>query len=147
MPPRLEMTARRNKGNRLLSKRELKEVERELTAAEAACSPMERRFCHWLVQLPPKKGFKVQAARLAGYRETSPHNLNSIAQDLLSRDRVIALIAELAKKQIRSAAPEAIAAVTEILGNPAHRDRLKAANVVLGLDPTVQRLDVNVGTK
>src|SRR5215813_7755239 len=77
----------------------------ELSAAEAACSPMERRFCYWLMNLPPKRGFRVQAARLAGYGKAStPHTLNSIAQDLLSKQRVVALISEITSKQIRSAA-------------------------------------------
>lgn len=120
--------------------------EGDLTAAEAACSPMERRFCYWLMNLPPKRGFKVQAAKLAGYgKNSSPHNLNSIAQDLLSKQRVIDLITEITKKQIRSAAPEALAAVREIIADPEHRDRLKAAQTILErIEPTMQRLDVRV---
>jgi phage terminase small subunit len=123
-----------------------KEAEGELTQAEAACSPMERRFAHWLMNLPPKRGFRVQAAKLAGYgKKSDSHVLNSIAQDLLSKQRVIDLITEITRKQIRSAAPEAIAAVKDIIANPDHRDRLKAANVVLErVDPTVMRHDVNV---
>ncbi len=133
------------RGRHALANRNSKEPQHDLTAAEAACSPMERRFCHWLMQLPPKTGFRVQAARLAGYTETSPHNLNSIAQDLLNRQRVIDLISEITRKTIRTSAPQAIAAVHEIMGDPEHRDRLKAANLVLErIDPTIQRLDVNV---
>jgi len=124
------------------------EVEGELSEREAACSPMERRFVYWLMNLPPKRGFRVQAARLAGYgksKNSSPHNLNSIAQDLLSRQRVVALIEEVARKQIRSVAPEAIAAVREIIEDTQHRDRLKAASVILErIEPTLQRLDVHV---
>ena len=41
--------------------------EGDLTPDEAACTRMERRFVRWLFELPPKKGFKVAAARLAGY--------------------------------------------------------------------------------
>jgi phage terminase small subunit len=128
--------------------------EGELTAAEAACTPQERRFVYWLMNLPPKRGFKVQAAKLAGYGKksrrdpatpSSPHNLNSIAQDLLTRQRVVDLITEVTKKMIRSAAPEALAAVREIIGDPEHRDRLKAAQTVLErIEPTMQRLDVRV---
>jgi hypothetical protein len=51
----------------------------------------------------------------------------------------------LTRKQIRSSAPEAIAAVREIIANPDHRDRLKAAQTVLErIEPTMQRLDVHV---
>jgi hypothetical protein len=128
---------------RSLTRKETAVIERDLTAAEAACSPMERRFCHWMMQLPPKRGFRIQAAKLSGYKQTSAHNLNSIVHDLLTRQRVVDLIADLTKKQIRSSAPEAVAAVKDILGDPAHRDRLKAANVVLErVDPTVQKFEV-----
>jgi hypothetical protein len=124
------------------------EIEGELSAVEAACSPMERRFVHWLLNLPPKRGFRVRAARLAGYgqmKNSSPHNLNSIAQDLLTRQRVVDLITEVTRKQIRSSAPEAIAAVREIIADKEHPHRLKAASVILErIEPTQQRLDVHV---
>jgi phage terminase small subunit len=118
----------------------------ELTDIEAACTPNERKFVYWLMQLPPKTGFQVQAARLAGYgKKSTPLNVNGIVQDLLKKQRVIDLIAEVTKKTIRSAAPHAIAAVQEILADPKHKDRLKAANVVLErIDPTVVRHDINV---
>src|SRR5262245_10612101 len=122
------------------------EIEGELSAVEAACSPMERRFVHWLMNLPPKRGFRVQAAKLAGYgKNSTPHVLNSITQVLLSKQQVIDLITEVTKKQIRSSAPEAIAAVREIIADPEHRDRLKAAQTILErIEPTMQRLDVRV---
>jgi hypothetical protein len=128
------------------------EIEGELSAAEAACSPMERRFVYWLMNLPPKRGFRVQAAKLAGYgknrrngQPSTAHVLNSIAQDLLSKQKIVDLITEVTKKQIRSAAPEALAAVREIIADPEHRDRLKAASVILErIEPTMQRFDVRV---
>jgi hypothetical protein len=118
----------------------------ELTAAEAACSPRERRFVYWLLQLPPKRGFQSQAASLAGYgTKSTPTVLKAIVQDLLRKQRVIDLMAEVTRKTIRSHAPQALAAVQEILADPTHKDRLKAANVVLErLDPTVVKHDVNV---
>jgi hypothetical protein len=122
------------------------EIEGDLTPVEAACSARERRFVYWLMQLPPKHGFKVQAAKLAGYgKNSTPHDLNATTQNLLRSQRVIDLIEEVAKKQIRSSAPEAIAAVREIIADPKARDRLKAANVILErIEPTMQRLDVRV---
>jgi hypothetical protein len=122
------------------------DIEGELSAAEAACSPMERRFVHWLMNLPPKHGFRARACRLAGYgKNSTPHVLNSIAQDLLSKPRVVSLIEEIARKQIRSAAPEALAAVRDIIADPEHRDRLKAAQTILErIEPTINRLDVRV---
>ncbi len=122
------------------------EIEGELSAAEAACSAMERRFVYWLMNLPPKRGFRVRAARLAGFgKDSTPHVLNSIAQDLLNKQRVVDLISEITRKQIRSAAPEAIAAVREIIADPEHRDRLKAASTILErIEPTMQRIDMHV---
>jgi hypothetical protein len=128
------------------SARRKDEIEGELSEREAACSPMERRFVYWLMNLPPKHGFRVRAARLAGYgKDSSPHNLNSIVQDLFTRQRVVNLIEEVTRKQIRSAAPEAIAAVREIIADVEHRDRLKAAQTILErIEPTMQRVDVHV---
>jgi hypothetical protein len=129
-----------------LTARRKDEIEGDLSEREVACSPMERRFVHWLMNLPPKRGFRVRAARLAGYgKHSSPHNLNSIAQDLLARQRVVNLIEEVARKQIRSAAPEAIAAVREIIVDKDHPHRLKAAQTILErIEPTMQRVDVTV---
>jgi hypothetical protein len=128
----------------------LVETEGELSAVEAACSPMERKFVHWLMNLAPRRGNKVMAVKLAGYgnrsgKPSTPHVLNSIAQDLLGRQRVVDLISEVTRKQIRSAAPEALAAVREIIGDSEHRDRLKAAQTILErIEPTIQRHDVHV---
>jgi phage terminase small subunit len=126
-------------------KQEVAAPDSELSEAEAACSPQERAFVHHLMTLTPERGFKVRAARLAGFKATTAHNLNSLTQRLLIRPRIIALIAEVTRKQIRTSAPNAVHAVHEILADRGHKDRLKAANVILErVDPTVARLDVNV---
>ena len=133
--------------NRAVSKQlAAEQIEGPLSAPEAACSAKERRFVHWLLSLPPKKGFRVQAARLAGFgKDSTPHVLNSIVQTLLVQQRIVDLISEVTRKQIRSSAPEALAAVREIIGDPNHRDRLKAAQTVLErIEPTLSRVDVNV---
>jgi hypothetical protein len=126
--------------------KQIAELEGPLSAAEAACSARERRFVYWLLNLPPKKGFRVQAARLAGFgKDSTPHVLNSIAQTLLAQQRITDLITEVTRKQIRSSAPEALAAVREIIADPDHRDRLKAAQTILErVEPTMQRIDVSV---
>jgi hypothetical protein len=126
--------------------RAVEAIEESLSVAEAACSQRERAFVYWLVNLPPHVGYKVRAARLAGFgRHSTPHVVNSITQVLLRQPRVIDLIAEVTKKQIRTMAPEALQAVREIIADSDHRDRLKAAQVVLErIEPTLQRVDVNV---
>src|SRR5262252_9539006 len=97
---------------RAMTKQQLAELEGPLSAAEAACSARERRFVYWLLNLPPKKGFRVQAARLAGFgKDSTPHVLNSTVQVLLIQQRIVDLITEVTRKQIRSSAPEALAAV------------------------------------
>jgi hypothetical protein len=131
-----------------MTKQQIAEIEGPLSAAESACSAKERRFVYWLLNLPPKTGFRVRAARLAGFGakfNSSAHTINSITQVLLGQQRIIDLIVEVTRKQIRSSAPEALAAVKEILADPTHRDRLKAAQVVLErIEPTMQRIDVSV---
>lgn len=121
-------------------------IEGELSAVEAACSPMERRFVYWLFNLPPKHGYQVKAARLAGYgKNSTPHVVNSLTQVLLSKQCVVDLMAEVTKKIIRSEAPLAIQAVREMIADVEHRDRLKAANVVLErIEPTMQRIEHHV---
>jgi len=48
-------------------------------------------------------------------------------------------------RSIRATAPQALAAVREIIADPDHRDRLKAAQTILErVEPTMQRLDVRV---
>jgi hypothetical protein len=124
-----------------------KQIEGELSAVEAACSAMERRFVYWLFELPPKRGYRVQAAKLAGFgKNSTPHVLNSITQDMLRKQRVVDLISEVTRKLLRStAAPEAVAAVREIIADPEHRDRLKAAQTILErIEPTMQRIDMRV---
>ena len=134
--------------NRAITRQQAEQIEGPLTACESACSPMERRFVYWLLTLPPKHGYKVRAAKLAGYgakNNSTPHTLNSIVQWMLGQQRVIDLIVEVTKKQIRSSAPEALAAVREIISDPEHRDRLKAAQTILErVEPTLSRIDLNV---
>jgi hypothetical protein len=129
-----------------MTKQQIAELEGPLSAVEAACSPKERRFVYWLLNLPPKTGFRVRAARLAGFgKDSTPHVLNSITQVLLRRQCVVDLIVEVTRKQIRSSAPEALAAVREIIADPEHRDRLRAAQTILErIEPTMQRIDVSV---
>jgi hypothetical protein len=120
------------------------EAEGELSAAEAACSQAERRFVYLLFELPHKHGYRVQAARLAGFgKDSAPNVVNSIAQRLLSSPRIVTLIEEVTRKQLRSDAPAALAAVREIIADPEHRDRLKAAQTILErIEPTMQRIDM-----
>jgi phage terminase small subunit len=95
--------------------------------------------------LKPERGYKVQAARLAGYSASTAHNMSSLTQDLLKRPRVIALIAEMVPKRIHAMAPNALEAYEEILGDRQHKDRHKIATAVLErIAPTVTRHDINV---
>jgi phage terminase small subunit len=118
----------------------------ELSAMEAACTPKERAFVHHLMTLKPERGYKVQAARLAGYgKDSTAHNVSALAQELLRKPRVIALIAEMVPKRIHAMAPNALEAYDEILADRSHKDRHKIATAVLErIAPTVSRVDVNV---
>jgi hypothetical protein len=109
----------------------------------AECMPSERAFN--LAICEGKSG--AQAAREAGYGNkdgtSTPETMAKIAYRLLNSTRVVAGLAETAAKLIRSEVPAAIKAVREIVGDKFHKDRLKAANLILErADPTTQKIEV-----
>jgi phage terminase small subunit len=82
------------------------------------------------------------AARASGYAGDS-HQLNSIAQRLVKDPRITAAIKAETQRRIRNLGPDALAALTHIMGDWTHKDRLKAVNVVLErVDPVAQKIDV-----
>ena len=114
--------------------------ENDLSPIMAALSLKQRTFVRALFTLPPGHGALTDAARLAGYgREdggSTPLVMANIAQRLIHSDKIIAAITEIAKRQFRSNAPAALAAVGQILSDRGHKDRLRAAAMVLKrIDP------------
>jgi phage terminase small subunit len=66
----------------------------------------------------------------AGYNP-SPKNAHVDAWKLLQDERIIAAIAEEAKKVLRAAHPAAVKVIHEIMADKDHKDRLKAATALL----------------
>jgi phage terminase small subunit len=92
--------------------------EQERTPAEhwgpamAELSPRQRDFVLAFMEEKPGYGALVAAARVAGYGNrnggSTPKTMSVIAQRVVNNDKVIAAIAEMTKKMIRS---EALASI------------------------------------
>ena len=120
--------------------------------AMAVCSPMQRTFVMALMETKPGYGALTAAARTAGYgnREgtSTPKTMSVIAQRLMNNDKVIAAIAEMTKKMIRSEALASVQTVREIRDDITHKDRLKAAMVFIErVDPVETKHNVEVTHK
>jgi hypothetical protein len=106
-----------------------------------------RSFVEFYVLEPPTHGAQTRAARKAGFGtpRTKPAYMARIALRLMRDDRMIAAIAEEARKVLRSAAPEASKALLNLIRDPEHRDHARAISMVLArTDPEVTRQDINV---
>lgn len=95
-------------------------------------------------------GNGAQAARDARYGEgTLEHKpdldryFRQKAYTLLGRPHIKEAVLALSARSMRMLAPKAIEAVSDILETEHHKDRLKAASMVLDrTDPSVQKVDV-----
>ena len=94
-------------------------------------------------------GAPTEAYRRAGFGATSTKKIQAIdAHHLMRDDRIIAAIAEESRKILRGAHPEAINTVIEVMRDSQHKDRLKAANVILDrTDPQVTLQNISVTHK
>ena len=95
----------------------------------------------------PGYGAQTHAAYRAGFGKphTTPLVMAHIASRLFSDERVVAAIAEESRKIIRVGAPEAVAALLNLIRNPEHKDHARAIAIVLDrTDPvtTHQHIDV-----
>jgi phage terminase large subunit-like protein/phage terminase small subunit len=119
-----------------------------LGPAMKALSPKHQRFVLALFENPKpgSHGAIAAAARAAGYGLNSePATVAVIGQQIAHREDVQAAIAEYTRKEIHKTGPAAVSAVRQIVSDPLHKDRLKAANVILErITPTVQRVEVAV---
>lgn len=104
-----------------------------------------RAFVRSYVTGKPGKGAPVRALRSAGFKSSTPLNQAREAYKLLHDDRIVAAIAEEAKKFFRAAIPEAVQAARDIVGDPAHKDRARVAMALIDrVDPLVTRHEVGV---
>jgi len=126
---------------------EEEETRRPLSAIASACTAKEPRFAEAYVELGGSFGAGSEAARAAGYgnASSSAKSFASIADRELNKDQVIAYIAELSKKKIRSLVPAAVNAVREIIDDPSHKDRLKASMAAIErIGPVVSKQEIKV---
>ena len=130
-----------------MTKQQVAPVDDLAMSPELAALPsaMQRAFVESLFSTDGKGKLlaKAAAARAAGYAGDG-HQLNAMAQKLLKDPRVTAAIRSEVQRRIRTLGPEAVQSLTEIAGDPVHKDRLKAVNVILErIDPVATKIDVS----
>lgn len=115
--------------------------ERKMGPAMASLpSDKQRAYIDALFEVPPGRGAMVAAARVAGY-QGDPHALTATANRLMRDPRIQAAIAEETKRRIRALGPASVSAITDIIADPLHRDRLKASLAVIEkIEPSITRL-------
>ena len=112
-------------------------------AMRALPNDRQRRFV-LLYCSDPKAGAATRAYLEAGFN-CSRKNAPSIASRLLDDQRIIDAITETSRKILRAGHPQAVAALLDVVGDPAHPHRVKAAAVILDrADPSITRTDMRV---
>lgn len=125
----------------------------ELGPAMRALSAKHRCFVEFYIfELLHNKnkdaiGAKAAAARKAGYGRpnSKPKAVGDIAWRLMQDPRILAAIAEESRNLVRGGAPEAVAALLNLVRDPEHKDHARAIAMVLDrTDPitTHQQIDV-----
>jgi hypothetical protein len=95
-------------------------------------------------------GAQAAAARQAGFGtpRSTPHVMTHMAWKLMRDERVIAAVAEEARKLLRSGAPEAVRAALNGVRNPEHKDHARFVGMVLDrADPIESRQQIEVTHK
>jgi hypothetical protein len=87
---------------------------------------------------PGRGGGNTAACRIAGFGSTTPGSMKVVAYNVFHDPRMIAALHELGEQFLRGGVPDAIAVVHEIMGDKRHKDRLKAAQVIINYAHPVQ---------
>jgi len=117
----------------------------ELGPAMQALNERQRSFVEHYLRLAPARGAQTDAARRAGYRGSTKLNMARIASHLMRDPKIVAAIAEEAKKIIRGGSADAAKALMALVQDPKHRDHARAIDMVLArTDPEVSIHDVKV---
>jgi hypothetical protein len=110
----------------------------------------QRAFVVGLFSAPPKgRGQHIWAARFTGYGKADGTSSNKvlgvIGARLLADQRIVEAVREESQRRLRLLPPVAIQALEKLIGDPSHRDHMRAiAAVVDRVDPLQQSLNVNV---
>jgi phage terminase small subunit len=116
-------------------------------AMRALPNNKHRAFVEFYLLEKPGHGAQTNAARRAGFghAKTTPLNMARIASRLMRDERIIAAIAEEARKLLRGGAPEAVKALQNLVRNPEHKDHARGISMVLArTDPEVQQHDLHI---
>jgi hypothetical protein len=109
-----------------------------------------RAFVEFYLLEKPGRGAQTAAARRAGFGKpgTRPILMANIAARLMRDERIVAALAEEARKILRAGAPAAAKALINLVNNPDHKDHARAVGMLLArTDPEVQRHDLHVTHK
>jgi hypothetical protein len=100
---------------------------------QALPSDRHRAFVRALYTVKPGHGANVKAAKLAGFGcpDSSPQSMATIASRLAHDERIIEAIAEENEKYIRSSAPRAVLALSNLIENPQAKDHARGIAMVL----------------
>jgi phage terminase small subunit len=114
----------------------------------AALTRMQRAFidCLFAKAGDGKLLSKAACARAAGYSPNGDaHAHNAQAQKLLADPRIQGALQAETRRRLRTMGPEAVQAIDQIMTDPHHKDRLKAANLIIErVDPQTTRLEATV---
>ena len=119
----------------------------ELGPAMRVLNERQRLFIRALLAEKPGYGAATNAFRKAGYGKTSKAATQSKeAHKMLRDDRIIAALAEEAKKVIRGIGhAEAVSALLNMVRSPEHRDHARAVDMIMRrVDPEVNKYTVDV---
>jgi phage terminase small subunit len=123
----------------------------ELGPAMRDLSEQQRLFVqHYIAEVMVKPhGAPTRAAAAAGYKSNNRSNLGKQAHDLLhdpSRSpKVVAAIQEESARYIRAGAPEAVAALFNVIRNPEHKDHVRAIGMIVDrTDPIISKQVIDV---
>jgi hypothetical protein len=105
-----------------------------------------RMFCLALVTGPGGHGKYTDALRAAGIAEDSTKkNQAWRAHELAHDDRMIAAVRAESLRLVRAGHPEAVNALFEIVRDPTHKDRVRAAMAFLDRgDPIIAKQDISI---
>jgi phage terminase small subunit len=109
-------------------------------------SEMQRAFVRSLVTQRPGYGAFTRAAREAGYgKHSKSATLSKHAHDLSRNEKVIAAISEESKKVIRTAFPEAVSALLNMIRDVNHKDHARAVMALIDrCDPPQTKHSIDV---
>jgi phage terminase small subunit len=117
-------------------------------AMMALSNDRQRNFVIALVTGEPAHGCLTRAYLAAGYEPSNRKNAGKAAHELSRDERVIAAIAEEARKTVRVHHPEAALALLNLIRNPEHKDHARAVAMVLDrVDPVNSHQSVTVSLR